>query len=409
MRVAIVGMSNVGKSTLFNKLCRKNLAIIFDQEHTTMDYISCHLGDTILSDTVGLSTIKDFDSLCGKFILENDIILYVIDYSVGVQKIDYELSRFFKRHRKRIWLVANKCDIKLNSSNVFLPCEKQFIVSSEHNIGLQELSKQLNIKLNDDNLESIAIVGRCNSGKSTLMNRLLRKNRVKTSKIIGTTRDCIQEKINTNHNEFMFIDTAGYRDDREHLERITTKRRQQTLKECIGAIILLDGTMGLTHIDKTIIREIMKTCHFMIVVVNKCDKLTEKTVKSFEFLQLPIHIPLIELSALKRINVDKLLRIVDLSSFEIKKRFSTNELNNWLKKSNLSLKDFDNRPLSIKYLIQPNNVKGITIIYFSLYVLSKDSEVYFKRKLAEAFNLVGAIIRLKWNNSKKVKTNKVNY
>ena len=391
-RIAIVGMPNVGKSTLFNKLCKRNISLCFNEDNVTVDYISHTIGDKILVDTCGLNGIEDFETLSGKYILESDLILYVVDSRIAPLPKDIEFCRFLYRNKKNLWIIGNKSESDKLSSNSFkvLSGNRMLWTSSEHNLGIEDLQIALELNFQDSEKQKplIGIVGRANSGKSSLINSLLGFSRVKVEDKIGTTRDSIICSGETIFNKFNFMDTAGYRSQKTTLEYVTKKKRDNSLQYTDGIIIVLDGNIGLTRLDKQILEEAFSFGKFIVICINKMDILTNEPRKNFKYFNIPEWIPVIQTCAIKD-NLGRLRETIDLCYGNLSKDISTPEINKLL--HSLAPLRSNKHILNIKYMFL-KSPSPFVIGYFAKEDMSKESEKYLSRNLAERFKLVGVNI-----------------
>ena len=317
-RIVLCGQTNVGKSLLFNKLCGKKLSISVDQEHTTVDYIKYLLNsETELIDTVGLENFTKSNTV----ILNSDLIFYMIDGSKNLQQLDILNLNQLNRYKKQIVLLINKSD-KLNLTErelekypvkekihtsalsgynfdlikKFFVYEKPYVQNNLSNVlDLPNASKPPSLPNVPSlpNLPNVGLIGRCNSGKTTLLNCILGYERGLVRDENGTTRDSICEVISTIHNQFQLVDTAGYKKEQTKLEDIIAAQRHKMLKECAGIIVLCDGYLGLTKTDKQMINEGLLYGNFLMICVNKKDQLNMEVIKDFRLMQIPDWIPLI--------------------------------------------------------------------------------------------------------------------
>ena len=393
-KISLVGLTNVGKSTLFNKICRRSISIAFNGEDTTVDYVTHSVEDKLFVDTCGLKNQQSFNSLSGQYILQSDLILFVIDGRTPPKSMEIELAKYLTKQKKTIWLVCNKCEsssINLaEAKKIFF--DKIFWISAEHSIGIEDILIAINLKTTVvKNNPLVAIVGRANSGKSTLMNCLLGYDRVKTEDKIGTTRDSIKETGETIHHTMDFLDTAGFRDDKEILDHITKKRREHSLKQITGAIIVLDGSVGLTKIDKYILNEIVQYASFMIVCINKTDILNDLPYLSFDYLNIPEHIPIIPICA-KENRLNRLKSVIDMCYSNLFIKIPTNEINKAFNSIDISLRDTDNKILNVKYMFQKQNNPFI-VGYIASKRLHENSEKFLQKFFANQYKIKGINIK----------------
>lgn len=335
--VAIVGRPNVGKSTLFNRLIGKRKAIVNNISGVTRDrlydYADWNGQEFILVDTGGYVAHSDdiFEKEIKKqvdlAILEADVILFMVDISVGVTHLDESFARNLRKINKPVIIIANKTDSfdKITDSFEFykLGFNDIYPVSSINGQGtgelldkITELLASLGNKKSDEsgeNLPKIAIIGRPNTGKSTLINQLLGEERNIVSIVPGTTRDSIHTKYNKFGKEFILIDTAGLRKKAkvtEDLEFYSTLRAIQAIEEADICILLIDARENIQAQDLSIIELVEKRKKGLVILLNKWD-LVEKEPKIAEDLKkyllekiAPFNdVPIITTSALHKIRI----------------------------------------------------------------------------------------------------------
>ena len=362
MKINLIGRPNVGKSSLFNKLCGKHISIVDDQIGTTIDYNEVCLGKHILCDTVGLYDLKNIED----YALKNpkSIVLQVID---ELTDFDRMINKVLAKQKVEVWLIVNKCDIHKIEEKYNLIYKKIFHTSVMQNIGINELNDALDLDAIHKNLPVIAILGKCNTGKSTLLNALANMERVKVCDEIGTTRD----SIIINHEKFAFMDTAGYKKNNNKLERIIANRRLYALQEAIGAIIVFDNTFTLY--DKKMLSEAHKF-NFVIAVINKSD--LQKTKYELPWPTIPI--------SAKEGKLDNLLPLIERTYKRTYQKLSTNILTNWI----------HNTTLNIKFLRQ-DSLLPMIFKYDRRERLSFSEERYLIRLLRAKFDLGGVTIFLR--------------
>ena len=312
-KVAIIGRTNVGKSTLFNQIVGRKLAIVEDAPGVTRDRAYAMVnsqGFTFnLIDTGGLlgDTKDEFQDEITKqaqiAISQADIILVLFDGKVGVHPLDREIVKSLYGIKKPIIDLVNKCekqDDQYGANDFYkLGIEKFFCISAAHNVGVREVVAEIktyfdkkileNENIVDDSIR-VAIVGKPNAGKSTLINLLCGENRVITSDISGTTRDSIEVNVKVNGQDYILVDTAGLRKKAkvkdDTIEEYGTIRSIEALSNADVAILLLDASLDkvATEQDQKIAGLIHDRGIPFIIAANKWDLVEKdhKTVKEFE-------------------------------------------------------------------------------------------------------------------------------
>jgi GTP-binding protein len=297
--VSLVGRPNVGKSTLFNRIVGKRRAITFGLPGVTRDLVSLpaeYDGKRFqLIDTGGYVPGKEDGDLLAKVraqvlraIYESDAVIFLVDSRDGVLPIDKEIAGMLRERGKRFFLAANKVDARVGAEGVEqfheLAVEKIYPVSAEHGRGVDELLHDVVHLIPDQSsgeeqegeaVARIAVVGRPNVGKSTLVNTLAGFERVIASEVPGTTRDSIDVLVKYGGNRYLFIDTAGIRAKRKTedvLEKFSVIKSLDSIKRCDLAVVMIDGPEGLTHQDQQILRYVLNEDRAVVVVANKADK-----------------------------------------------------------------------------------------------------------------------------------------
>ncbi len=431
VKVAIVGRPNVGKSTLFNRLCGKRMAIVHDIPGVTRDRKEAfgQLGDIPLKliDTAGLED-KSADPLMGGMkaqvlaaLHEADVILFMIDGREGVTPLDETFANLLRKAEKPVLLLANKCEGKGGALGIAeawgLGFNEPFPLSAEHGQGLDSLYEALlpfyKGPLTEEEGETeeaplqLVIVGRPNVGKSTLLNQLVGYERVLTGAEAGVTRDAIAIEWEYKGQPLRLIDTAGLR----RRSKVTEKLEWLSVSESLSAvqyaqvvILVIDATQPFEKQDFHIASQVIEEGRCLILALNKWDLISEKQDLLKELQErlttaLPQvrGIPLVPLSALTGKNKEKLLEAV-LAIYEIwNQRISTSRLNRWLEGlvAHHPPPLVAGRRIKIKYLTQIKT-RPPTFVLFC----SKSSELpdfymkYVINGMREAFNLEGVPIRL---------------
>ena len=424
--VAIVGSPNVGKSTLFNKIVGKKISITEDIPGITRDriYEKTKYENKIfyLIDTGGIDDEKvefnnEIKMQAEIAIDEADVIIFVVDGKLGVTNNDRFISKILRKSNKKIVVAVNKFDTKVAKDNLYdfyeLGFDNYIPISSIHNIGYNDLLETVTSnflekeEVTDNNLK-IAIIGRPNVGKSSLVNALVNEERVLTSPIAGTTRDSINTILKYNNEDYTLIDTAGMRKKGkiyEKVEKYSLIRSLKAIDEADIALIVLNAEEGITEHDKHIAGYAKDAGIGMIFVVNKWD-LSKTDINEFKKLikyefQFATFAPIIFLSALTKKRIHTLMPEVIKVSSNIKKEVKTSLLNDILQDAyslNLPpsykgerLKIFFSSQTGIKppkFTIRVNSKK---LIHFSY-------ERYLENKIRENIDFTGTPIILKFKN-----------
>ncbi|MBN1379349.1 MAG: ribosome biogenesis GTPase Der [Gammaproteobacteria bacterium] len=295
--IALVGRPNVGKSTLFNCLTRSRDALVADVPGLTRDrkYGDGRVGDRayIVIDTGGLSGERDeLDGLMAQqaqqAIEEADVVLWLLDSRAGLTAADHTIADFMRRCGKQVYLLANKIDGLPEHEAIGdffeLGLGKPLPISASHGRGitqmmeavLQELPQVEEVEEPGDEGIKVALIGRPNVGKSTLLNRMLGEQRVVAFDQPGTTRDSIYVAFERDGQHYTLIDTAGIRrrgKTRETVEKFSVVKALQAITDAHVVILLIDGQEGVTDQDLTLLGEILQQGRALIVAVNKWDGL----------------------------------------------------------------------------------------------------------------------------------------
>jgi GTP-binding protein len=365
--VAIVGRPNVGKSTLFNRLIGQRRAIVGDEPGITRDRI---YGDVewagtkfSLVDTGGI--VPDDDAVipanifrqAGMAIEEARVLVWVVDARKGITQLDEELAGLLRATGKVVLVAANKVDaasLESESGEFYrFGFEAVYPVSAEQGIGVGDLldgvAEFLTPQITSEDTEPerelrLAIVGRPNVGKSSLLNRLLGEDRVIVSPVAGTTRDAIDTVLETPERKFRLIDTAGIRrkgKTGEMAEKLSVIMARKSLERADVAIVLIDAVEGVTALDANIAGYALEAGCSIILAVNKWDAVADKetnTANEFErglrdkmkFLEWA---PVITLSALTGQRVERILPLVERADEARNRRIPTAQLNDFFEKA----------------------------------------------------------------------------
>lgn len=427
-RIVILGRPNVGKSTLFNRICGRRRSLVGNEPGMTRDRIYAPAewcGKTFeVIDTGGL--IPEDSALYAAEIFtqartamgEAGQWLLVVDGQIGLTPLDEELASRLRREGKPMTLVVNKIDS--NQAEALTPefyrlgIPDIFPVSSEHARGIDDLLEHVTRDFMPGEEEEetgetsrairVAIIGRPNVGKSTLLNQLTGEERSIVTPVAGTTRDAVDAEIEANGHHFLFIDTAGIRrkgKTRLMAEKLSVIQARKHLERSDVAILLLDATEGVLALDTHIGGYAHESRRSVIVVVNKWDAIEKGPTTTHDYtrkvrdrLKYLGYAPVIFLSALKGQRVQKLLETVVEVAAARRKRVGTAEMNRFLETL-----DFDRAPspagrrLRLYYLTQaavaPPTFVAFTNrrgpLYFSV-------ERYLENRIREQFGFLGTPI-----------------
>src|SRR5213594_2556167 len=300
--IAIVGRPNVGKSALFNRLIRRKVAIVHDQPGITRDRISavCASGTRpfVLWDTGGIfgageaELTRQVRRTAEEAFRDSDLLLFVVDAKEGLSPIDEELARALRKSQKPAILVINKIDNEKHEPFAAefdsLGFGSNVLISAEHNRGVLDLLDEIDRLLPSPTVDSrptspeplaVAILGRPNVGKSSLINSIVRSERAIVSELPGTTRDAIDISYECDGRQFVFIDTAGIRRRGKRsssVEVFSVMRAERSIRRADLCVLIVDLTMGATAQDKRIAGLIQKARKAAIVVLNKWDLVKPK-------------------------------------------------------------------------------------------------------------------------------------
>jgi GTP-binding protein len=447
--VAVVGQPNVGKSTLFNRLIGQRRSIVGDEPGITRDRIYGEVewvGERFsIVDTGGI--VPDDDAVipanifrqAGFAIDDAQIVVWVVDARQGLTPLDEELAKLLRATGKRILVAANKSEaarVEVEASEFYrFGFEEVFPVSAEQGIGLGELLDALvadlkqipNRNLGDAPTVAtrelrLAIIGRPNVGKSSLLNRLIGEERVIVSPIAGTTRDSIDTVLETAEQKFRLIDTAGIRrkgKTGEMAEKLSVVMAMKSLERADVAIVMVDAEEGVTALDAHIAGYAHDAGCSIILAVNKWDALEDKltgTASEFErglrdrmkFLDWA---PVITISALKGQRVERILPLAVRANEARNRRIPTSQLNAFFE-SAVSQPRGGGAPAPVKGGVSRLHVQYMTQVSvrpptFVLFTaggkpgLHFSYQRYLQNRLREEFDFFGTPLRIVERHRKK--------
>ena len=428
--VVVVGRPNVGKSTLFNKLIGRRLSIVEDTPGVTRDriYAPCEWSGRkfLLVDTGGLEPHSNDPILTqmrrqAQLAMEAaSVIILVTDVRDGVTANDTEVAQMLQKSGKPVVLCVNKCD-----SIGALPAEyyefynlglgDPIPVSSVHGTGTGDLLDAVlaNLPLlqpehEEEDVVKVAVVGKPNVGKSSLINRIAGEERVIVSDVAGTTRDATDIPIHNQYGDFLFIDTAGMRRKSRVLEKIeqySVLRAQMAVDRSDVCCILLDATVGFTEQDSKVAGYAHEQGKGCIIVINKWDAVEDKTGKTmqemidklkkdFSFMS---YAPFLFLSAKTGQRVDKLFPLIQEVAKQNAVRINTGVLNELLAAATNRVQPPSDKGkrLKIYYMTQASTKPPTFVAFVNRKELFHFSyQRYLENQIREAFGLMGTPIRL---------------
>lgn len=431
-QVAIVGRPNVGKSTFFNRIIGKRLSIVQDEPGVTRDRLRAecewcgHVFDVF--DTGGID-IKSEDimkkhilSQAQKAIEDADVVVFIVDGKEGLTAADEEVATMLRKTSKPVVLAVNKLDnyeIEKTYEFYALGLGDPVAISASQPKGIGDLLDiivshfpEKNDEAEEENLK-IAIVGKPNVGKSSLINRLAGENRVIVSDIAGTTRDAVDVEIEYKGQKFTFIDTAGMRRKRsiekETVEKYSIYRTLDSIKRADIVLVLLDANEEISEQDVKICGLVHEEGKPSVIVMNKWDKVENKTEHTMNEKERLLKIDLafmkyfksVYISALTGARLDTLLDAMLTVYENSNKRLTTGTLNDILQNASISTPapSKGGKQLKIKYITQT----GVTPPNFVLFVNNKDLmtdsyERFIENSIRSAVDFSGTPIKIVCKN-----------
>lgn len=433
--VAVVGRPNVGKSTFFNRIAGKKISIVKDMPGVTRDRIYadaewCGHAFTIV-DTGGLD-VKNKDEFQQNITRQAElavelaqVVLLFVDGKQGLLPADYDAASFLRKYKVPIVLVVNKIDNnELEKTYEFynLGLGEPIAISAELNKGIGDLLDVIVSKfktkvdaLQDDDRIKIAVVGKPNAGKSSLVNKLLGENRVMVSNVAGTTRDAIDSPFKYNGKEYLLIDTAGIRRkskiDKDSVELYSVIRSFDAIRRADIVVMVVDSTEGLSEQDVRIAGFIHEEGKPSIILMNKWDAIEKDTYTMNKFneqlaedLKFMDYYVALYGSALTGLRINKLMETVNEVLENSKKRITTGNLNDILQNAVLTNEPptKNGRRLKIYYITQPSVAPPTFVLFVNDKDLMHFSYLrYLENCIRNAVDFKGTPIRLLVNSKKE--------
>ena len=426
--VAIVGRPNVGKSTFFNYIVGKRISIVQDEPGVTRDRVYADAtwrGRTFsLIDTGGIepesediikSQMREQANIA---ISVADVILFITDIKQGVTADDMDIAQMLRKSKKKVILVCNKADnYGKTSDDIYefynLGLGDPYPVSSVNAIGigdvLDAIYESFPEKVEDDDSDviKVAIIGKPNVGKSSLVNKILGENRVIVSNIAGTTRDAIDSEFENEFGKYVFIDTAGIRRKSkvdEQIEKYSVMRSLLAVERADVCILMIDANEGVTEQDTKIAGEAHEAGKAVIIAVNKWDEYekdtnsTEKYKKEvYNKLSYLSYAPIIFISAKTGQRVNKLFEMINMVANQNAMRVSTSVLNQVLNEAIAIVQPPTDKGkrLKIYYMTQASTKPPTFVVFVNDKKLFHFSyERYLINQIRKEFTLTGTPVRM---------------
>ena len=427
--VAIVGRPNVGKSTFFNYIVGKRISIVEDTPGVTRDRVYGEANwrgrSFTLIDTGGIE-FDDSNDISIQMkeqadiaIAMADVIIFLTDAKQGITSADTEIALMLRKSKKPVILVCNKADnYGKDAPEIYefynLGLGDPFRVSSVNAIGIGDVLDEIYDKLppkqenEDDNLQiKVAVIGKPNVGKSSLINKILGENRLIVSNMAGTTRDAIDSEFENSHGKYVFIDTAGIRRHSkidEKIEKYSVARTLLAIERADVCILMIDATQGVTEQDTKIAGEAHEAGKGVIIAINKWDEYDKQngTLEKYTkdvYLKLPYlsYAPILFISAKTGQRVEKLFDMINNVANQNALRVSTSVLNQVLAEAIAVVQPPTDkgRRLKLYYMTQASTKPPTFVVFVNDKKLFHFSyERYLVNQLRKEFGLVGTPIRI---------------
>lgn len=421
-----MGRPNVGKSTLFNRMTGTHSAIVEDVPGVTRDrnYLDATWDDKtfMVVDTGGFYTGPTEDVFAQAkeqalfAIGEGDVIIHLLDGKEGLLPADMELARLLRTSGKHVLWAVNKIDAPSREERLYdfyaIGSEELRPLSAATGYGFDDFMERLDSLLPEYREEivecpKVAVVGKPNSGKSTLVNALLGRKRMVVSSVPGTTRDSIDSYCTYYARKYLLIDTAGIRRKGKigySLERFSIVRAVRSIERCDVALIVIDAAEGITEQDVRIAGIVKEYGKGAVFLLNKWDLMSEpdQSVKALTSelkrrMWFAQYAPVITVSGLARKRITKVFPVIDRIVLERKKRILTGELNRAFTRisANLSLPLYKGRQVKMYYMTQVRGEPPAFVVFTNHPEAVRDYHLRFiERELREHFGFEGTPLRI---------------
>ncbi|MFV9838594.1 MAG: ribosome biogenesis GTPase Der [Aaplasma endosymbiont of Hyalomma asiaticum] len=425
-KVAIVGLPNVGKSTLFNRLTKRKSAIVSSTAHVTRDRKEAPVNfcglKFIAVDTGGVAdgnTMHELVTTQVRLALESaNIIFFVVDVNSNQLSDNVSLGKWLKKiaGNRPIVLVVNKCESHKTDSQMdtmeYLGLLGPVYISAEHNLGMVDLYETIAPLIEHEEPQHknqrpvvISIIGQPNVGKSTLVNSILKEERVITDCNAGTTRDSIAAEYSFKGTRLIITDTAGMRRRTkvtENMEKLSVQSAIQALSRSDVVILMVDFAQGINQQDLSIASAAIKDGKSIVLALNKFDLVNNKAQEDFilnsirQHSRMDLDIPIMKMSALRNIGceevLDKAIRLYEAASTRIK----TAKLNKWLETATEYHPPHlqNSRKVRLKYITQTGTLPPTFVVATNAATIESTYQSYLKNNFIKSFSLQGVPIRM---------------
>lgn len=433
--VAIVGRPNVGKSTLFNKLAGKRISIVEDTPGVTRDRVYAQAEwlthEFTIIDTGGIEP-ESQDIIPAQMrrqaqvaIETANVIVFIVDGKEGLTGADNEVAQMLRKSKKPVVLVVNKVDSLKDEDNAYefynLGIGNPITISASQGLGLGDLLdeivshfEQVEVEETEEEYIRVAVVGRPNVGKSSLVNKLLGEERVIVSDIPGTTRDSIDSYVETEEGKFILIDTAGIRRKskvKEDIERYSVIRALASIENADVCILMVDANEGVSDQDEKIIGYAHEMNKAIMVIVNKWDLIEkdDKTMNEYmknlqQKLNFLSYAPYLFVSVKTGQRVNKILSMVKTCYENYNKRIATGILNDVVNRAVLMKEPpiVGLKRLKIYYLTQTGTKPPTFVFFINDYsALHFSYQRYLENQIRESFDFRGTGIRFEFREKRE--------
>ncbi len=427
--IAIVGRPNVGKSTFFNKVAGKRIAIVEDTPGVTRDRLYFEVEwcgkKMMMIDTGGIEPdtndiIMSHIKAQAQIAIDSaDVIIFMTDIRSGLAADDREIGTFLRKSGKPVVLCVNKVDsIGAPPPEIYefyeLGLGDPYAVSSVHGSGtgdvldrVCELMPEQTEEETDDDSVKVAVIGRPNAGKSSLVNYILGAKRMIVSDVAGTTRDAIDSEVENKFGKYVFIDTAGIRKTgklTDNIERYSVLRAEMAVERADVCLVVIDATEGVTAQDERVAGIAHESGKAVIIVINKWDLVEKDTHTMDEYrkdvyaaLSYMTYAPILFISAKTGQRVDRVYELINYVNDQSSMRISTGMLNDVLADATTRVQPPTDKGKRLKiYYMTQTGVKAPTFVLFvnNAELFHFSYQRYIENKLREVFGFEGTPIKL---------------